>query len=105
MHVDLWYPGLIDNSAGKKVYLLNSVCDITQYVVSSPTSYISAAALAKKVMSDFVLSLGMCSVIVIDNGPEKITREILWSATIDSIIRHRQSLAMTGVPMRYIFKV
>merc|ERR1712194_590939 len=68
MHVDLWSPCLIENSAGEKGYLLNSMCDITQFVVSSPTSDISAAAVAQLFMKDVVLSFGICSVVVIDDG-------------------------------------
>ena len=47
MHVDLWSPGVIENSAEEKGYLLNSMCDRTKFVVSSPTLNISAAVLAK----------------------------------------------------------
>ena len=47
---------------------MNSMCDISQFVVSSPTTGITAARLAQLLMKDVVLSFGMCSVIVIDYG-------------------------------------
>ena len=68
MHVDLWSPGSNTNDNGDKGYLMNSMCDITQFLVSSPTNDITAANLAKLFMADVVLSFGMCSVVVIDDG-------------------------------------
>ena len=44
------------------------MCDITQFMVSSVTSDIILAALAQLFMSDVVLTFGMCSVVVIDDG-------------------------------------
>ena len=46
MHVDLWSPGTT-TVQGKKGYLLNCVCDLTQFVVSSVTVDITAHHLAK----------------------------------------------------------
>ena len=68
MHVDLWSPGLHEDADGNKGYLMNSMCDITQFVVSSPTTDITAAHLAQLFMADVVLTFGMCSVVVIDDG-------------------------------------
>ena len=67
-HIDLWSPGCIENKEGAKGYLLNSMRDITQFVVSSVTSDISLTALAQLFMSDVVLTFSICSVVVIDNG-------------------------------------
>ena len=47
---------------------MNSVCDISQFVVSSATTDIAAAHLAQLFMKDVVLSFGMCSVVVINDG-------------------------------------
>lgn len=65
MHIDLWSPGetLID---GHKGYLLNAMCDLTQFVISSPTYEITAGYLAQLFTKDVILSFGMCAVIVID---------------------------------------
>ena len=35
MHCDLWQPGALFNSAQEQYYALNSMCDITQFVISS----------------------------------------------------------------------
>ena len=68
MHVDLWSPGLHEDTDGNKGYLMKSMCDITQFLVSSPTTDIADAHLAQLFMADVVLSLGICSVVVIDDG-------------------------------------
>ena len=68
MHVDLWSPGLNEDSNGNKGYILNSMCDIAQFVISSPTIDIKAASLAQLFMSDVVLTFGACSVVVINDG-------------------------------------
>ena len=47
---------------------MNSMCDISQFVISSPMTNINAAHLANFFMADVVLSFGMCSVVVIDDG-------------------------------------
>ena len=68
MHVDLWHPGVNENMDGNKGYLMNSMCDITQFIVSSPTVDITAAHLAQLFCADVIFSFGMCSVVVIDDG-------------------------------------
>ena len=68
MHVDLWAPGLQEDTDGNKGYLMNSMCDISQFIISSPTTDITAAHLAQLFMADVILSFGMCSVVVIDDG-------------------------------------
>ena len=68
MHADLWAPGQHEDDDGNEGYLMNSMCDISQFVISSPTTNITAAHLAKLFMVEFVLSFDMCSVMVIDNG-------------------------------------
>ena len=65
MHVDLWSPGSTIIK-GKKGYLMNSLCDLTQFVVSSVTFDTTASFLAKTFMEDVVLTFGMCAVIVVD---------------------------------------
>ena len=73
MHVDLWSPGHAvanSTSSGKQrnAHLMNSMCDLTQFVISSVTYDITALELSQKFMSDVVLSFGMCAVLVIDEG-------------------------------------
>ena len=68
MHVDLWSPGTTTDDAGHKGYLMNSMCDLTQFVVSSPTTDITSVALAKLFMSKVAITFGMCSVVVVDDS-------------------------------------
>ena len=68
IHVDLWLPGLTENSNGNKLYLMNCMCDLTQFFISSVTASIDAGTLAEIFMADVVLSFGMCYVVVIDDG-------------------------------------
>ena len=68
MHVDLWSPGHISNSQGQKGHLLNAMCDLTQFVISTPTFDITAGRLATIFMEQVVLSFGMCAVVVVDDG-------------------------------------
>ena len=56
------------DAKGKKGYLLNSMCDISQFLVSSPTVDINAAHLAQLFVPDAIMTFGICSVIVINNG-------------------------------------
>ena len=47
---------------------MNGMYDLTQFVVSSITDNIEAAAPAQFFMSDIVMTFGMCAVVVIDNS-------------------------------------
>ena len=67
MHVDLWSPGNTEIK-GKKGYLLNSVCDLTQFTISSITYDVTALHLSQLFMTDVILNFGMCAVIVVDAG-------------------------------------
>lgn len=67
MHVDLWSPGNTEID-GRKGHLLNAVCDLTQFAVSSVTYDITALQLSQIFMSDVVLTFGMCAVVVVDAG-------------------------------------
>ena len=55
------------NADGEKGYLMNSMCYLTQFIVSSITCKIDSVSLAQLFMSDVVLSFGMCSVVVADD--------------------------------------
>ena len=69
IHTDLWIPGnyAID-SKGNTGYLLNSLCELTQFVVSTPTFDITAATLEKLFMEEVLLTFGKCAVFVVDDG-------------------------------------
>ncbi len=67
MHVDIWHPGSAQLQ-GKQGYLLNAMCDLTQFVVSIPTTDISAAQLSQLFTEQVLLTFGMCAVIVVDDG-------------------------------------
>ena len=66
MHLDLWSPGITTDATGKPGYLLNSICDLTQFVVSSITFNTEATVLARLFMEDVVLSFGMVAFVVVD---------------------------------------
>ena len=68
MHVDLWSPSHHDDDQGNKIYAMNSMLDITQFIISSPAADISSVHLAQWFMSDVVLMFGMCYIVVVDAG-------------------------------------
>lgn len=65
--MDLRSHGHQDDNNGNKGYLMNAMCDITQFVVSSLTVDISVASLAQLFVANIILSFGMCSAVVIDD--------------------------------------
>ena len=67
MHLDLWQPGNLLDKDGKTIYLLNCMCDLTQFVVSSIVKNPDAALLAKTFMEDVILTFGICAVVVVDS--------------------------------------
>jgi hypothetical protein len=67
MHVDLWQPGKVCDKNGNN-YCLNSMCDLSQFVVSSVTKDITARGLADLYMAEVILKYGISAVIVIDDG-------------------------------------
>ena len=68
MHVDLWSPGAIEDEVGQKGYLMNSMCNISQFIISSPTTDITVVHLGQLFIADVIFAFGMCSVVVIDDG-------------------------------------
>ena len=68
MHVDLWSPGHISDDQGQKGYLMNSMCNISQFVISSPTAGIISVHLGQLFMSDVILAFEMRSVVLIDDS-------------------------------------
>ena len=75
MHVDVWSPGrdiVVGEKGNKEGYLLNPMCDITQFAIATPTFNITSAHLATMqefMLEHVVLTFGMCAVlIVLDYG-------------------------------------
>ena len=67
--VDIWKPGEVVNIDGYKA-LLNAMCDMTQFVVSTPVKCLVAAHIARAFMEGVLLKVGLCVVVVVDEGRE-----------------------------------
>ena len=67
MHIDLWSPGTVTDQDGF-CYLLNCMCDLTQFVISIPVADTTAVNLAELFVEQVILTYGMCAVIVVDDG-------------------------------------
>ena len=52
MHIDIWSPGnLVDKDYARiTIQIMNSMCDLTQFLISSDVRKINAEVLAKKFM-------------------------------------------------------
>ena len=61
-------PGLIEGVGKEKSYSMNSMCDLTQLIVSSPTLDIDTASLAQIFVSDVIINFRVYSVVLIDDG-------------------------------------
>ena len=67
VHVDLWSPGdSMKKFKTKEHTLLNTMCDLTQFVVSIKTAHTSAEPLATLFMEHVTLTFGMTAVVVVD---------------------------------------
>jgi hypothetical protein len=67
LHVDLWAPGDIANYRGE-TYLMNSMCDLTGFVLINATNNITAHDLARLLVQEVLLKVGFCGLIVVDDG-------------------------------------
>jgi hypothetical protein len=67
LHVDLWAPGEIANYRGE-TYLMNSMCDLTGFVLVTATNDTTAHNLARLLVQDVLLKVGFCGLIVVDDG-------------------------------------
>ena len=65
--VNLWSPDRTTTSSGYK-YLMNAMCDMTQFVISIPTKNTTAAYLVRLFMEHVFLKFGSCAVVVFDDG-------------------------------------
>lgn len=64
MHVDLWTAG--NNSHIGHGQLMNAMCDLSQFIISTPIENQSAEHLARLFMEQVILTFGMCAVIVVE---------------------------------------
>ena len=64
--VDIWSPGEVTSPTGAK-WVLNSMCDMTQFVVSVGLSHVNSAELSRAFMESVLLKLGFCVVVVVDD--------------------------------------
>ena len=67
LHVDLWIPGHFTDSNGN-VTLMNTMCDMCQFVVVVPVPDETSVTLADYFVQHMVMKSGMCYIIVLDDG-------------------------------------
>ena len=66
LHVDLWSPGYMTDQHGY-IALMNTMCDMIQFVVVVPVLDETSATLASYFMQHVFLKFGICHLIVIDD--------------------------------------
>lgn len=64
---DIWCPGNTVSLTGIK-YILNCMCDMTQFVVPTALAHITSSDLAKAFMENVLLKFGIYIVLVVDGG-------------------------------------
>jgi len=65
-YVDLWQSGIQMTSRDETYYVLNCMCDLTQFVISTIVTDSISSSLAKVFMEQVVLSYRMVAVIIVD---------------------------------------
>ena len=68
MHVDLWDPGTALSKYLSGCHILNAMCDLTQFIVSTITTETHAEHLAKVVMENVIILFVMVAILVIDTS-------------------------------------
>ena len=66
MHVNIWSPGHLVDTKKYTIQLMNLMCDLIQFVISSVFCNINAEILANTFMEVVSLSFGLTAVIVVD---------------------------------------
>ena len=66
-HVDLWSPGYMTDQ-NSYIALMNTMCDMTQFVVVVPVPDETSTTLASYFMQHVLLKFEMCYLVVIDDG-------------------------------------
>ena len=67
LHVGLWSPGHMADQNGY-ISLMDTMCDMTQFVVVVPVLDDTSATLASHFIQHILLKFGMCHLVVIDDG-------------------------------------
>ena len=67
LHVDLWMPGHHTDPNGFMA-LMNTMCDMSQFVVVVPVPNESSATLAEFFMQHVLMKFGLCHLAVLDDG-------------------------------------
>ena len=67
--VDLWTPGNVTRPDGY-VALLNTMCDMTQFVVTQGVRSKEASHCARVFMEGVLLKFGLCLLVICDQGNE-----------------------------------
>ena len=66
---DIWCPGDTVSTTGMR-FILNCMCDMTQFVVSTALSQATSSILAKAFMENVLLKFEICIVLVVDDENE-----------------------------------
>ena len=67
LHVDLWIPSHHTNENGNMA-LMNSMCNMTQFVVVIPVLDESFATLSSYFIQHVLMKFGLCHLVVLDDG-------------------------------------
>jgi hypothetical protein len=65
LHADLWSPGDTDD---EQHCFMNIMCDMTQFGINTPVPSWKAHVLASYLMQEVLLKVGICVMIIVDDG-------------------------------------
>ena len=66
MHLDIWSPGTALHNNQEGFHLINDMCDLTHFIISSIIKDTKAESLANFFMKEVVLSFFIIAVVVVD---------------------------------------
>ena len=64
--VDIWSPGEVTSPTGAK-FILNSMCDMTQFVFGAGLSHVNSVELSRAFMESVLLKFGLYMVVVVND--------------------------------------
>jgi hypothetical protein len=67
LHVDLFSMGEVEGN-GVQEHVMNTMCDMTQFVITTPIPDTAAHVLAPIFMQEVLLKVGVCVMVVVDDG-------------------------------------
>jgi hypothetical protein len=67
IHCGLWSAGELEAN-GSQLHMVTAMCDMTQFVVTTPANSTLASDLSPLFMQDVLLEIGFCVVVAIDEG-------------------------------------